>query len=299
MSDESDYEGIPNTLIVRNVPKDLYSSDEMKQELSDYISQYAKPEKTIYLPSFRRVRMDFSTSKDAYYVRTRLSIFKFHDEILNIFFIQPEGAVDNLNQAPCNSESKSSNSNSKNSSGNLLAPGTSKFKPDGSFKSTKKSTSLVSANSSNLSSCLSNEDARSDERSENNLEPLPENLPEYSEESEDEAQYLVKSPIYPQPEMLHPPKTKRNYLISPPPSPPGGWQQTRETKPKPGIEVEILSKLTELKPGMTHELIARNESFNTPSICVHVCEEDENNNDRNRLGYKPKRRIIQTRRPPC
>ena len=98
-------------------------------------------------------------------------------------------------------------------------------------------------------------------------------------------------PIRPQPvvdpEMLYPPTPTKNHLISPPSSPPVGWHERRETKPNPGIEIEILSKVAELKPGQKVELIPG--TIKTPQICVHICEPDQNHNSI---------KIQQTKRPP-
>ena len=94
-----------------------------------------------------------------------------------------------------------------------------------------------------------------------------------------------------------PPQPERVYLISPPSSPPMHWQQMRETKPKPGIEMEILSKLAELKPGDTVELIPPQPKFRAPQINVHVCDESKLNSNRD-VPKISKGKILQTRRPP-
>ena len=254
-----DYEGIPTSLIVRNIPPELYNNDQMKEELTAEISKFATPKNTIYLPSFKRVRLDFATSQEAYYVRTRLSIFKFYDNVLNVFFIEPE----NLGTT----EKKSTNSVGQTQSDATI--------------------STTITENENL----------------NEIDYLkPKNLPSDHEDdlnrliTEENDRYYVASPRYPEPDKLQPPKKTRNFLISPPASPPEGWEQVRETRPKPGIEVEILAKLCELKPGMTHELIAQNKKYNSPSICVHVCEETEE--DQSRQRNMPGRRILQTKRPP-
>lgn len=274
MGSDDEYDGIPTTLIVRNVPHALYSSDEMKQELIDHIAVYAKPKNVIYLPSFRRVRFDFNSSQEAFNVRTRLSILKFHGEILNVFFIQPDAKDQNNNL----------NVSKKRDFGRGL-------------EEPKKSTSVTSDFSQNTASGSASGSTSG--------HPLHQGIAleeeEYSEDEDDEAQYQVKSPAILDPRYLHPPKQKRNFLISPPCSPPEGWEQVRETKPKPGIEVEILSKLSELKPGMTHTLIASNETIGTPSICVHVCDDMENSSlEKDKLGFRKKKigKIIQTKRPP-
>ena len=69
---------IPCSLIVRNVPIDVFQDDEIQREFVNYIIQFATPKNTIFLKSFRRVRFDFANPSEAYHVRTRLSMFEFH-----------------------------------------------------------------------------------------------------------------------------------------------------------------------------------------------------------------------------
>merc|ERR1712223_1426433 len=81
---------IPCSLIVRNVPIEVFQDEQVKSEFTNYITQYATPKNTIFLKSFRRVRFDFANASEAYHVRTRLSMFEFHGDILHVYFIQPE-----------------------------------------------------------------------------------------------------------------------------------------------------------------------------------------------------------------
>jgi len=235
-----DYTGsrIPCSLIVRNVPNEVFQDEAVKAEFTAHITQYAEPKNIIFLRSFRRVRFDFETPQEAYHVRTRLAMFQFHDDILHVYFIQPES-----NQ---NSQQLGSPSLAQRLSSTSIETGTSGDESDSEFAVPSRQTQVVD------------------------------------------------------PEKLFPPQPERVWLISPPSSPPMHWQQIRETKPKPGIEVEILSKIAELKPGDTHELIP--PTINTPQICVHVCEDmnnDANNNHRTIIeSRREKTKIIQTRRPP-
>jgi hypothetical protein len=90
---------------------------------------------------------------------------------------------------------------------------------------------------------------------------------------------------------LHPPPLEKQFLISPPASPPVGWKPVDEAKP--GVmNVELLSALASLTPGAAHELHPQSES--QPGIVVHICEEDDIGDDK---GWKPKLRIAQTARP--
>lgn len=77
-------------------------------------------------------------------------------------------------------------------------------------------------------------------------------------------------------------------MISPPASPPVGWEPVLEHEPL--INYELLAALSRLTPGEAHELHPPSESH--PGIVVHVCEDalDED-------GKKLKSKIQQTRRP--
>jgi hypothetical protein len=240
---------IPSSLIVRNVPIDVFQDDEIQQEFVNYIIQFATPKNTIFLKSFRRVRFDFGSASEAYHVRTRLSMFEFHGEILHVYFIQPESAAQ---AAPVKT-------NKLNGSGD------------------ESSDSRVSDHSE--MQAPPNNDGQA------TMGSIQSGIP-------------TRQTVVHEPEKLYPPQPERVYLISPPSSPPMHWQQMRETKPKPGIEMEILSKLAELKPGDTVELIPPQPKFRAPQINVHVCDESKYGNSNRDVPKISKAKILQTRRPP-
>ncbi|KAF2343725.1 Calcipressin, partial [Trinorchestia longiramus] len=68
---------------------------------------------------------------------------------------------------------------------------------------------------------------------------------------------------------LLPPKREKQFLISPPASPPPEWVAANEAQPL--VSYDILSALADLAPGETHEL--HPASCSQPGIVVHVCEE--------------------------
>ncbi|XP_053686984.1 protein sarah [Sabethes cyaneus] len=105
---------------------------------------------------------------------------------------------------------------------------------------------------------------------------------------------------------LKPPKPFKQFLISPPASPPAGWEPAEENEPL--VNHDLLAALASLTPGEIHEIHA--QSDNHPGIVLHTAqlgfgtddltsksggssfEEDEDGNMVPRKG-----RIVQTRCP--
>jgi Calcipressin. len=91
------------------------------------------------------------------------------------------------------------------------------------------------------------------------------------------------------------PKAEKLFLISPPASPPVGWEQIQEDPPV--VNYELLSAVAKLEiPGKPVELVSKTES--TPGIIVVGCEDVD-------YGGKPMKSIkalrrdeVQTQRPP-
>ncbi|CAF1540688.1 unnamed protein product [Adineta ricciae] len=94
---------------------------------------------------------------------------------------------------------------------------------------------------------------------------------------------------------LRPPEPEKLFLISPPASPPVGWEQKVEDPPV--VDLNLIAAIAQLQPNQSHHLLASEDGSNAPSIIIHTCDDGEESNMISReKSMKPT--LIQTRRPP-
>lgn len=85
---------------------------------------------------------------------------------------------------------------------------------------------------------------------------------------------------------LEPPAADKQFLLSPPASPPVGWEVISERQP--AINYDLIAAMARLGPGESYELHSGNDD--QPSIVVHVCEDP--------VGYEKRPPKIQQTRCP-
>lgn len=104
--------------------------------------------------------------------------------------------------------------------------------------------------------------------------------------------------------MLKPPALEKQFLISPPASPPEGWEPVTEAQPI--LNLDLQTALANILPGSAHEL--HPPSSDQPGIVVHICSDSEtkstnkkDDGDDDDIFNKPcrtKPKITQTPCPP-
>ena len=93
---------------------------------------------------------------------------------------------------------------------------------------------------------------------------------------------------------LQPPPPVKQFLISPPVSPPVNWKPITEASPV--INHDLLAAVAQLEPDEPYE--AHPPTGNHPSITVHWCEDDDDAEETKQrpMRHLP-RHVVQTRKP--
>uniref|UniRef100_A0A6M2DQ21 Putative calcineurin-mediated signaling pathway inhibitor dscr1 n=1 Tax=Xenopsylla cheopis TaxID=163159 RepID=A0A6M2DQ21_XENCH len=186
LNDDDLTQELPKSIIVTNIHRDVFKSDEEKANLESLFRTFSEDVGFQWLPSFRRLRVNYTTPIAAANARIHLHQYEVEKSIINCYFAQPVTPVG--------------------------APS------------------------------------------------------------------------------LRPPAPVKQFLISPPASPPLGWEPREENEPL--INHDLLAALANLTPGSSHELHAPTES--QPGIVVHTAQLPNSSND---ISLEPGRCIPHTRCP--
>jgi hypothetical protein len=204
-----------NILIVTNVDPNVFSDSLVKAKFESLFTVYDEKVLFRYLKSFRRVRLDFSSARQAEAARLNLNNYKLGNTTFKCYLaqmIRPNGRGNDYGNS-------SSSNNNNNGIGNR-----NNFDFGDGYNDDSGDTLMDN----------------SDQQEQNNF-------------------------------YLSIPKPSKQFLISPPVSPPEGWKPHEESTPC--IDVQLISAIANMVPGQVHEIHPGNES--QPGIYVEVCEEND------------------------
>lgn len=96
---------------------------------------------------------------------------------------------------------------------------------------------------------------------------------------------------------LQPPAPYKQFLISPPASPPAGWEPREEGEPI--VNHDLLAALANLMPGESHEFQPPTllENSLLPGIVIHTAKVKDEQDDDDETDLQGPQRIIQTKCP--
>ena len=109
---------------------------------------------------------------------------------------------------------------------------------------------------------------------------------------------FLQVPNFPQttPTSLQPPPPEKQFLISPPVSPPVNWAPAPEATPV--INHDLIAAVARLQPNEPYEAHPPSDTHGHPSITVHWCEDDEEEEKRDHPLRTQPRHLVQTHKPP-
>ncbi|XP_018329068.1 protein sarah isoform X2 [Agrilus planipennis] len=99
--DSSDEFGdLPSSLIVTNIHSSVFKCQDKKKELEDLFRKFDEEVTFQWLPSFRRLRVNFKTPVAATNARIQLHQYKINDSVITCYFAQPVTPVKNCTLQP-------------------------------------------------------------------------------------------------------------------------------------------------------------------------------------------------------
>lgn len=85
--DNMDFSDLPASVIVCDLPNDLFNNSEIKMAFESIYSELS-PQNFVYFPNFRRARVDFASPANAANARILFHDYNFKNRVLKIYFAQ-------------------------------------------------------------------------------------------------------------------------------------------------------------------------------------------------------------------
>ncbi|XP_050531647.1 protein sarah [Daktulosphaira vitifoliae] len=91
-------EDLPTSLIITNVDPAIFKDDDLKKEIEMMFSKFGEILSVQYFRSFKRIRVNYSTSLSAANARIQMHQIRFYDTVINCYFAQPVTPMDAADQ---------------------------------------------------------------------------------------------------------------------------------------------------------------------------------------------------------
>lgn len=294
-------------LIVANVPRAVFTQQPAQQAFEDLFRSYDPQCTFLYLPSFSRAQIYVTNPEAALCARLQVQGWKLPESVLSqlrsdsttpadqsgiscyIDHIDrgAEDEADSEEECTCHLQSEFTSSEPIDNHASYGSPPKESADDRIGFPSGTSQT-ISSANSIGDRFDLSTERRIGTPDCESTSEASGDDTPTAT---------LLSSPkfscrkhatrgFFPNSKLLAPPLPSRLFLLSPPSSPPVGWEPKPEAEPV--INYELLEALAALAPGEAFELHPSDKEHSRPSIVITPCES---------TPLRPRPQIVHTRCP--
>ncbi|KAI5646036.1 calcipressin domain-containing protein [Phthorimaea operculella] len=100
LDEVDELDDIPKSVIVTNIPTDVFGDDKLKKDLEDLFRTFSDNVTFQWLRSFRRLRVNYDSPLAAANARVQLHQYQFHNANINCYFAQPVTPVTMVNLKP-------------------------------------------------------------------------------------------------------------------------------------------------------------------------------------------------------
>lgn len=96
----NEFDDLPKSVIVTNIPTDVFSDEKLKKELEDLFRTFSDNITFQWLRSFKRLRVNYDSPLAAAGARMQLHQYKFYNSCINCYFAQPVTPISLKNLKP-------------------------------------------------------------------------------------------------------------------------------------------------------------------------------------------------------